>query len=453
MQRETIEEWLNDCFPGVVSDIVLSYKESEYHSECTTPFHELFEEGENIFLTGVGGTGKSYQLRKLNDYCQVKDIRIGLTSTTGKSAVSIGGTTIHYWSGINTGEKPVDILMKLINANPDAKKRWIETQVLVIDEVSMLGSSVLDKLNHLAKLIRKNDKPFGGMQIIFSGDFLQLKPIRDQFSFKSKVWEKLDLVYLKLNIPHRFTDMTFFRMLNRIRIGKPLNKDIRRLHERVKAYEEVDFDCDEIKPTTLFSKKVDVKEINDNELAKIPGRAYSYYAIDKGEPKVKKGKAKDLNLAKEYKKLLDKAVDQRVDLKIGAQVMLTVNLNIGSNLVNGSRGVVTHCDKDFVEVKFDDGKTVNVTTNKWIMETENVTVCREQIPLILAWAMTLHKSQGATISKVVTSISHDIFCAGMAYLALSRCRSLDSVYLIRFDPRRIYADKQALEFENEFEEC
>jgi ATP-dependent DNA helicase PIF1 len=441
-------------FPRCVVELIVDLKGNEYHSLCETAIHEQFIAKENLFITGVGGTGKSYQLKCLYEYCMYNGLNIALTSTTGKSAVSIGGTTIHYWSGIRTGEYSVETLLSLIKKNPDAKRRWCETDILVIDEVSMLGGSVLDKLDKIAQIIRKNERVFGGMQIVFSGDFLQLKPIKDCFSFTANAWDELDLVYLRLNTPHRFSDKSYHRMLLRIRKGKPTKRDIKRLKSRIVTWDEV---CDmesDVKPTILFSHRADVADINEEELKNINSQEYIYTSSDKIEYKNKKkreGKIEDLDLITGFKKILDKSVEKTIKLKVGAQVMLNYNIDIDRELVNGARGVVIACYVMSVDVKFDNGVTVNIGINKWTVETKECTIVREQIPLILAWAMTLHKSQGATISKVVTSLSYDIFAAGMAYLALSRCKNLESIFLLEFDPRRIYADKEALEFEEQFE--
>jgi ATP-dependent DNA helicase PIF1 len=450
---KALRKELDKYFPIAVIDLILYSKGVEFHTVTDPVIHEVFCDKDNMFITGAGGTGKSYQLKSINDYCLYNDIKIGLTSTTGKSALSIGGTTIHHWSGIKTGEQPIEKILKYINSNDDAKRRWKEYNILVIDEVSMLGASVLDKLDKIGQVIRRDKRPFGGMQIIFSGDFLQLRPIKDEFSFKSKVWDKLNLTYLRLNTPHRFTDKSFHRMLMRIRKGEPTSRDIKKLKSRLFTYDEIQDMNSDIKPTMLFSRKADVYNVNEEELEEINKPLFVYKCRDKIVYKKKSDeKLTDTDLLVSFKNILDKSVDVSVSLKVGAQVMLTYNIDIPAGLVNGTRGIITDCMHSSAEVQFDNGLKLNIGYNDWSVEADSYTVVRQQIPLILAWAITLHKSQGATISKVVTSLSYDIFTAGMAYLALSRCRNLESIFLLEFNPRKIYANKEALEFEQKMEE-
>ena len=348
-----------------------------------------------------------------------KGINIGLTSTTGVSALSIGGGTIHRWAGIKLGKEPFLTIVTKIRNNRDCYKRWNECKILIIDEVSMLGKKTFELLDRVGRSIREVDLPFGGLQLIFSGDFLQLPPVQDDFVFESEIWDEIDFKCFRLKKPKRYPDLDHFHMLQRIRLGKPTTDDIKALKKRCDAY--IDYigsgreRKDEIKPTRIFSLKKDVEKHNLDELAKLPGEPIGYNSIDKfivkkgknNQPEMKESdddkKKKGSMSAKDildYTEFLDSIIPKRVFVKPGAQVMLTYNLSVELGLVNGSRGVVKSCEQEGVNVLFKNGITTKIVYNMWEFEDGPIKMVRYQLPLILAWAISVHKcvTEGTLIS-------------------------------------------------------
>lgn len=414
-------------------------------------FHYALEEKRNVYLSGAGGCGKSYALKKLHQECLTRGITSALTSTTGVSAHGINGTTIHRWSGIKTGEKPIDQTYQMVSRS-QAKKRWREVQVLVIDEVSMLGLKTFELLEELARRIREDSRPFGGIVMIFSGDGCQIPPINDDFWFLSDRWNELDPVYLRFEHPYRYPDPEHFQRLLRIRLGQPTSEDLRVLEERKKAYYEFKqqhHQSGEILPTRLFSRRVDVDHINQEELDKLPSDEIVYEATDEILYKTRYPEYK----LPSYQSVLDRIIPPSISLKNGAQVMLVANLDVEGGLVNGSRGVIKSCEDECVIVTFRGEREVSITGYTWELDDQNARVSRTQIPLILGYASTLHRTQGATLDKAVIDLGTSVFSPNMAYVALSRCRELSGIYLINLDPRKIYTDPHSLAFEEVIREC
>ena len=402
----------------------------------------------NVFITGSGGTGKSYLLKNLYTALKDKGINVHKTGSTGVAAENINGMTLHSWAGVQLGDKEASTYHITIRTrNRKAWKRWTETQILFIDEISMIGGKLFTMLNKLGQLIRGNSKPFGGITLLLCGDFCQLPPVRDEYLFKSPVFESLDLKYIKLRHPWRYqTDIEFFHLLSRARLGELTREDIAKLTERKTAYlKEVHgrvYKEDEIKPTILYSKKIDVWEMNMKELDLLPHDEYKYVATDHLQRKSKSSTANP----ETFQDLMDKNVPPELSLKKGAQVMLTWNLDVEQGLCNGSRGVVLECLDEYVMVKFKNCEMA-ITPNVWTIEDEDNIFTRAQVPLALAWSCTIHKSQSASLDSVVVDLGTSIFSNNMAYVALSRCRCLSGIYLINLIPRKIVCDPDAKEFE------
>ena len=324
----------------------------------------------------------------------------------------------------------------------------------------MLGRKNIELLDKIAKRIRNNCLPFGGIQVIFSGDFLQLPPVNDEFSFTSKIWDELDFKYYVLSIPYRYPDIEYFYMLQRIRIGKPTPDDIKKLKNRVDVY--IDYvrkgleKKETIKPTSLFSMKKDVEKLNLDELKKLPGDPICYnsidnFSIDGNEEKKEQGKKQEELTKKEvedYTDYLNNVIPKQLLFKPGAQVMLTYNLSLELGLANGSRGVVKSCEHDGVLVTFKNGLTIKIVYNPYEQRDRKVKMIRYQIPLILAWSTSIHRAQGCTLDHAKMDLGTSIFAPGMSYVALSRIRSLDGVLLTSFIQNKITADPDALEFED-----
>lgn len=483
------EEWKDDGLSKIEHRTLRKFKKDYKHI-----YESVFEKKENVFIQGPGGTGKSYCLEKLKEIANILGIQCYKTSTTGCSAFKIGGTTVHSFGGIGIGKGSFDAIIKKIHSRDETLRRWLSCQILIIDEISMLGASTLELLSEVANQVRQsglqlsshNNIPFGGIQIVASGDFLQLQPINDDFCFKSLVWEELNFKIINMDIPYRYPDIYHFNMLQRIRCGKQTKDDIDKLRGRVIAYniynkyekDPVKFYFDElgdyfvraklgqgikylnpdiqkiiveyidptgdIKPTRLYSRKADVERFNMNELDKLEGKSYTYQCEDTFMPK--HNRSIEYEDKKYYRELLDTNIPPKIVLKPKAQVMLTYNLDTESNLVNGARGIVKECHKSYAIVMFRGGGEVQINYNKYEYEDDNVKCYRSQIPLILAWSSTIHKSQGSTLDYCIIDLGPSIFVPALSYVSLSRVRRLDGILLSSFMPVKLMCNKEALEF-------
>ena len=422
---------------------------------------DIFVNKRNVLLSGSGGTGKSFLIvNVIKKIAESKSISIAITSTTGVAALSINGTTIHRWAGIKLGKEPLlTIVNRIKQGNKDCYNRWKEAKILVIDEISMLGLQTFELIDKVGRYIKDDeDKPFGGMQVVFSGDFLQLPPVNDEFAFKSEIWDKLNIRCYRLTRSKRYPDEDHFQMLQRVRVGKPSPEDVKKLKKRVDAY--IDYvgsgreKKEDIKPTRIFSYKKDVEKFNLDELAKIPGEPVYFNSIDKFIVKQKKDEKKEKKKEEltakdtlDYTEYMNTIIPRQLLFKVGAQVMLTYNLSPDIGLVNGSRGVVKALDQDGVLVSFKNGITTRIVYNPNEFEDGRVKMVRHQIPLILAYAISIHKSQGSSLDCAIMDLGTSIFAPGMAYVALSRVRTLDGLLISGFISSKLYADKDALEFE------
>jgi ATP-dependent DNA helicase PIF1 len=289
-------------------------------------------------------------------------------------------------------------------------------------------------------LVRKNDRPFGGIQLILSGDFLQLPPVKDRWLFESDKWNDLQFSAFIFEEPQRYSDLKWFHFLLRARKGDISQKDVAMLRERVEAYEKLKENTLSVKPTILYSRRVDVESYNKTELDKLEGKMFTYQAVDTFSA------YKPSAIREYYTKPLEDTIPTVISLKIGAQVMLKVNFDVDNCLVNGSRGVIIELTPYIVSVKWVNGTVSLITPYTWEQKDKKACATRTQIPLILAWSATIHKSQGCTLDSVVCDIGNSVFCPGQAYVALSRVRCLEGLYLSGFKPSSIMADPSSLEF-------
>jgi ATP-dependent DNA helicase PIF1 len=404
--------------------------------------------GKNVFLTGPGGSGKSYLIKYFIDWYKEENHGsddIFITSTTGLSSILINGITINRFSGIGTGNRDIDTLYKKIIKMNNIKKRWINIKVLIIDEISMMNGDVFDKLEILAKKIRKIDEPFGGIQIILSGDFLQLPPIKsDTFCYEACSWDMVIEHIFYFDKIVRQNDVKLQNILNNIRVGI-ITDDVKelldgRLNQELESH-------DGIIPTLLFSKKSMVVDYNENELKKLIDRREIYYIYESQY----KYNEKDRGNFDFLKDLLNSQyqVEDKLIFSKYSQVMLTVNLP-EDNLANGSRGIIIDFSKDETEpypiVLFLNGKSKKIKPYHYeIQESEN-TFIKEQIPLILSWAITIHKAQGMTLELVRTDIGNSIFEYGQVYVVLSRVKNINSLSLINIDYSKIKANPKVLQY-------
>jgi ATP-dependent DNA helicase PIF1 len=414
----------------------------------------LIETGENLFISGGAGTGKTHLLKLIYAHYK-KNKNIDITSTTGVTAISLGGRTIHSWSSIGFGKQPANVIINNIKKYKNSLNRIKQCDILLIDEISMLGKRIFELINEVVCAIRKQNN-FGGIQLIVSGDFLQLPPVKDFFVFESDKWESLNFKIISLSFPHRFTDSRFYSLLKRARVGK-LNKDDRKILEsRTISFNEQN----PIKPTIIHSLNYDVEEENERELTKLTTPLKSFQAFDSFNILSKKTKMPFHPTEKQlqqFNNILEQMARNIARFKIGAQVMLTYNFDIEHGLANGSRGVIVDIDiNNNITVLFKCGKiqipvygfltTTIITDSKG--EEQKIELTRWQFPLILAWSSTIHKIQGSTLDCALIDLGESIFSPAMGYVALSRVRTIDSLYLSSFDSSKIYANKFCVEYED-----
>ena len=380
-------------------------------------------DGKNLFVTGMAGTGKSFLIKEIKKQLEAKDKKVAITSLTGMSALLIGdkAQTIHSWSGIGIGNRPViDYFSFIRKCQPKIREAWRKTNTLIIDEISMMSDELFEKINELGKLLRfNNEKPFGGIQIICLGDFYQLPPINTSFVFESPVWNETIEYAIQLEKIYRQEDPVFQNMLNEIRLGIVSDETDKILKTRP----NLDFSHETIQPTKIYTRRDLVDEENRKGLQNIQSESHVYKSIVTG-------KVNTDAIRTALKKMDSSApyVDE-LTLKIGAQVMLIVNLDTEAGLVNGKLGIVKQIHSMFVMVQFKGHNyDTEILYHSWILENYE-TVSKSQIPLVLAYAITIHKSQGATLDCAYIDIGRSVFEYGQAYVALSRVKSLNSLYL------------------------
>ncbi|XP_026473370.1 ATP-dependent DNA helicase PIF1 [Ctenocephalides felis] len=405
--------------------------------------------GRNVFFTGSAGTGKSFLLKKIIQALP-PDSTVA-TASTGVAACLIGGMTLHSFAGMGSGEATLERCVQMATKN--ASQNWRRCKHLVIDEISMVDGQYFEKIEAVARAVKRNDRPFGGIQLILCGDFLQLPPVikidysknnfnaqakdntHKRFCFQSPAWEKCIQNTYELQMVHRQKDSEFVKILNSIRIGRVTEEISTRLLETGKQVIEQDG----ILATRLCSHMNDANMINDNKLEQLKGEEQVY-------------EAQDSDIASRKQLDLQTPVSYKLVLKVGAQVMLLKNISVADHLVNGARGVIIRFDEtnNLPVVKFKNKKEYVVKHEKFVMKTAaGGILTRKQIPLRLAWAFSIHKSQGLTLDCVEMSLSK-VFEAGQAYVALSRCQSLESLRVLDFDAKQVWANVDVLQFYRNF---
>lgn len=419
--------------------------------------YQAVVDGKSIFLTGPGGTGKSFLLKTLYETIpETTGKHIAITAMTGCAALLIGrfAKTLHSWAGIGLGRDPPSTLAASIKKYSRYKKskawyRWLDTDILIIDEVSMLTPELLGKLDSIARLLRNCNKPMGGMQIVFVGDFYQLPPVkRDgeiEFVFESPLWKEIVQETIKLTKILRQDDPVFQEILNEVREGNVSEKSINILLSR----KDDSWRQREIRPSLLYTKRAYVDMINQSNLKALTGKRQTYKAETIFSPiQATLGFTESTPEVKFAIGKMDKesVYMPELELAVGAQVMLLSNLNHEAGLVNGSRGVVVGFDEDNLPlVQFNKGTPIPIAHSKW--ECEDLEgVSRKQIPLKLAYAITIHKAQGATLDCALIDIGTNTFEYGQAYVALSRVKNLQSLYIWDLEPMAFKTHPKVKEF-------
>ncbi|CAI5480985.1 unnamed protein product [Closterium sp. Yama58-4] len=413
---------------------------------------------KSVFVTGCAGTGKSFVLE-----FAIRSLRamhgsdaVYVTASTGLAACALSGTTLHSFAGVGLGNGSKEDLLHKVQTRREARQRWQGARALVIDEISMIDAQFFDNLEFIARKIRKSSKPFGGIQLLVTGDFFQLPPVNPQsnvaYAFEAKCWN--DCFDLQMELKHVFrqSDLSFVSILNEIREGIVTPATQERLRKRIHC---APIGNDGIMLTKLYPYKADVAGENFQRLRELQEMEMTYNAKDEGKSEYAK------------KQLEFTRAEKRLTLRRGAQVMLIKNLDTPQGLVNGARGVVVgFCDPTHpsaaqfrhlapiinpsgmwpvVRFACDQSERI-IGPESWAVEEYGAEIAKRwQVPLTLAWALSVHKCQGMTLDRVETDLKR-AFDYGMVYVALSRVRSLEGLRLLGFDAGKVKVNVKVVEF-------
>jgi ATP-dependent DNA helicase PIF1 len=389
--------------------------------------------GENMLITGSAGTGKSTLLKSLTDRFNGD---LPVAASTGIAAVNVGGMTINSWAGLGLADSPAEKIAKeLLSSRRPATKRILKAKRLAIDEVSMIGGDLFEITDKVFRIVRKRDEPFGGVQLILFGDFLQLPPVakkkEQRFAFESDAWRAARISVGMLTHVFRQSDQVFASALNQIRVGE-LTPDVRRL---LRSRYRVPDPSPDTMPVIVYTHNADVDAMNNDKLDELPGRPAEFQCTEWGEPGP---------LSVLQKNCL---APETLRLKPGAQVMLLKNLDPMNGLANGSIGkVLKVSDIGTPIVSFPAYGEVAVEKASWeIKSGDDILAQRTQYPLRLAWAITAHKSQGMTLDKISVHLAR-AFEYGQSYVALSRARTLGGLFIESTAEGCIKAHPRAVQF-------
>ncbi|PIZ86428.1 AAA family ATPase [Candidatus Nomurabacteria bacterium CG_4_9_14_0_2_um_filter_32_10] len=410
----------------------------------------IMKTGANVFLTGEPGSGKTYTINKYVDYLRKHEINHAITASTGIAATHINGMTIHSWSGIGIKKTLNKYDLDRIATSEYICRRVRKTKILIIDEISMLRAETLSMVDSVCREIRQNSEPFGGIQVILVGDFFQLPPIernnmeqkqeslleekQGRFAYESSVWKHLSLVVCYISEQYRQDDASFLELLLAIRHDTVLDEH----RDKIKSRYVIDNKFPE-NITKIFSYNLDVDKVNDGMLLKIEGENVKFNMESNGS----------LPLITALKKgCLSPEV---LVLKKGAVVMCTKN-NQKEHFVNGTLGIVVDFESFSKHpiIKTKNGRNIVITPMDWTIEENGKIKAKiTQIPLRLAWAMTVHKSQGMSMDAAVMDLS-SVFEYGQGYVALSRVRRLDGLYLLGCNEHALKVHPQILKQDSFF---
>ena len=412
--------------------------------------------GKSVFITGQGGVGKSFLIGKIYDAFKTVNRVLAITAMTGCAALLLkhSAKTLHSWAGVGLGKDPIVKTVIMIRRNKNLVKRWRETDALIIDEISMMSPELFEKLDEIGRIIRmKHEQPFGGIQIIAVGDFFQLPPINKEieeirFVFESPIWDKTIKTTVELTKIIRQSDPVFQELLAEIREGRLSPEHLAILESR----RGLPWKDQLIRPSLLFSRRADVEYINTENLKALKGprRIYETTTEFSGAA-VKQGMTVNNMIVQKAVEKLDRDAPYQITLVLseGAQVMLVTNLDLEEDLANGSRGVVTGFGPapTYIPNVLFAGKTLAIPVNSAVWEAEEPAgIIRRQIPLVLAYAITIHRSQGASLDSALIDIGISAFEFGQVYVALSRVKSLEALYIHDIDPTAIKAHPKVIAF-------
>ena len=462
-------------------------------SEEQSHIFQKYLNGENIFVTGPGGTGKSFLIRKIAEHAENLGIKYKVCALTGCAAILLKSkaTTLHSFAGIGLANKSIEEVVRSVLDNKLKTKNWRKLKLLIIDEVSMLSLKLLLIIDQLGRRIHnKFDEPFGGIQLIFTGDFYQLPPVNtndedkeaSMFCFEHPLWNKIfeRENQISLKTIFRQNEERLLKALSYIRKGKITKSTLALLENRIKTPEEI-YEIKKEKVLTILSPiKKEVETINKVSYANLPTDVESHnYKLkwidtEKSDTKIIEIKTIDTkttdkkmdidNLCENFEELFKKSsgfakfeyeflannimAEKEIELKIGTHVMCIANVDLQSHnpIANGSQGIVVGFSDGLPLVKFNTiSYPLVVGYFTWKSEN-NDKIAVAQIPLIYAWAITIHKAQGVTLDNALMNIGSSIFEYGQSYVALSRVRSLEGIYLTNLDINKINANPKVKTF-------
>ncbi len=409
----------------------------------------ILKTGGSAFITGAAGSGKTYVLNRYLDYLNQYEVPVAVTASTGIAASHLGGMTIHAWSGLGIRSHLSPYDLEELEEKAYLWKRWERTKVLIIDEISMLHGRQLEMIDTLARFFKRNTEPFGGLQVVLCGDFFQLPPISREkseeslfsggepttFAYHAQAWHKLNPTLCYLSEQHRQANNDgYLNILQAIRDNQVTAAIREQLASRISQETPKTAEI-----TRLYTHNTNVDRENEAELDRLPGQIFSYEMVGQGRDGLVVALKKSC-LAPEI-----------LRLKKGARVMFVKN-NFEQGYVNGTLGVVSHCDPNTITVKTVNGVLIQVTPAAWQIEEDGKVKAEiSQYPLRLAWAITIHKSQGMSLDNALIDLSRS-FEPGMGYVALSRLRSLGGLTLRGLNDLALKVHDEVLEKDQLFRE-
>jgi ATP-dependent DNA helicase PIF1 len=384
----------------------------------------IVKNNENLFLSGSAGTGKSFTIKNIVEYLEENKINYGLTALTGCAASLINGQTLHSYLLLGINKSLIDIYNDLSRKFIPKFKSLKSLNTLIIDEISMMSNELLELIDELFKMIKSNTLPFGGIQVIMVGDFHQLPPIKGNYCFTSPSWDALNMNNVILtDLIRQKDDLVLQEILEELRTGKMSDKTF----EILKSLNKTKFIGD-IKPTKLFPVNNNVDKINNKEFQKLV--------------KINEGNTTTYKAMANYK--VDNIDNFDICLTLNAQIMVIRNLSVENHLVNGTRGVVIGLLDKCVIIKDMNDNIHNI--NYYTDLTKNKKNYISFMPLKLAYAISIHKSQGSSIDCLELDLGDDIFVAGQTYTALSRATNIKNIRIINIEKNSFFVNKKIIDF-------
>jgi len=423
----------------------------------------LVRQGLNVFISGPGGTGKSYLIKLICELYSHKMVKVCALTGCAAELLGCGARTIHSWSGSGMSRGSTYNIINRVYSKKKNRDAWKKVDILIIDEVSMMSVKYFELLDEIGKTIRNSTQPFGGIQLIFSGDFHQLPPIGDEsepdtckFCFESERWKTTFPNVVLLTHIFRQSDKTFTKILRQVRKGGITQKTHDILNTRLmKKGNKLSYGTGR-KPTIISPIRKEVKSVNDRNMSRLDSELVTYEStiVQGGEYEAPTIVVN--GVTKIDQKYIDYEINQlkkrmngelTLQLKLGAHVMCVANLDMEGKqqIVNGSQGIIEDIIDGYPVVRYTNGVVKHMTNHSWKSE-EIPGLCLMQVPLILSWAITIHKAQGITLDCAIIDAGDKIFEYGQTYVALSRVKSLEGLFLGNFNYKKIKTNPKVTEY-------